>query len=76
MNNGLNNPKKVGLWLLQQTQILSQNNAISTGDRIAIASYIKEGMATRNFEKLQDKLIEVLDRTTLPEIVEEMIISI
>lgn len=75
MSNG-KNPKKLGLTLLQKTQVLSQNNAISTQERASIAFYIREGMATGNFENLKCTLFEILETTKLPEIVEEMIISI
>lgn len=75
MNNS-NNPKMLGLKLLRQTQILSQNGDISTQERAAFSSYIKEGMATGNFDKLKCKLFELLETTKLPHIVEEMIINI
>ena len=68
--------KKLGMELLQKTQILSQNNAITTKERIAIASSISEGMATGTFGGLKILLLEILATTDLPEIVEEMILSI
>ena len=72
MNNG-NNPKKVGIKLLQQVQILYQNHAISTEDKDIMASCIKEGMIEGTFYKLNRKLFEVLETTTLPQVVENMI---
>lgn len=75
MDNG-KNPKKVGMVLLKQTQILSQNGAITTEERTTIASCIKEGMVTGTFERLKDMLFEILETTKLPEIVEEMIMNI
>ena len=74
MNNRHN--KKLGMELLQKTQILSQNNAITTNERIAIASSISEGMATGTFNGLKNVLFEILQTTTLPEVVEEMILAI
>ena len=74
MNNRQN--KKLGMELLQKTQILSQNNAITTNERVAIASSISEGMTTGTFSRLKDILFEILPTTTLPEVVEEMILAI
>ena len=74
MNNG--SKKKVGLKLLQQTQVLSQNAGITTEERNAIVAHIRAGMATGNFEKLKNKLFDILEKTTLPEVVEEMILNI
>ena len=74
MNNG--SKKKVGLKLLQQTQVLSQNAGITTEDRKVIADHIKAGMTTGTFEMLKNKLFNVLENTSLPEIVEEMIMLI
>ena len=72
MNNG-NNPKKVGMEMLKKVQILYQNRAISTKDKDDMASYIKEGMSEGTFYKLNKKLFEVLETTSLPQIVEDMI---
>ena len=72
MNNS-KNKKKLGVELLQQTQILSQNNAITVAERNAIASAIKDGMASGTFEVLEKVLMGVLETTTLPEVVEEML---
>ncbi len=74
MNSG--NNKKIGMQLLRQTQVLSQNNAISTEERVVITSCIREGITTGNFDGLKDKLFEVWETTTLPEIVEEMLMEI
>ena len=75
MNNS-KNPKMLGLKFLRQTQILSQNGEISTQERVAISSCIKEGMTTGNFKKLKDRLLELLETTNFPEMVEEMIMEI
>ena len=75
MNNG-KNPRKVGLSLLQQTQILSQNAQISAEERNVIVSHIRVGMTTGNFGRLKHKLYEILETTTLPETVEAMILEI
>lgn len=72
MNNG-NNPKKVGIRLLQHVQILYQNHAISAEDKNAMATCIQEGMTEGTFYKLNAMLLDVLDTTTLPQVVEDMI---
>lgn len=72
MNNG-NNPKKVGIEMLKRTQILYQNNAISEQEKNVIVSYIQEGMTTGTFYKLNQRLFEVLEKTSLPQVVEDMI---
>lgn len=74
--NNRQNKKLLGMELLRKTQILSQSNAITTKERLAIASSISEGMATGTFSRLKDILFEILPTTELPEIVEEMILSI
>ena len=74
MNNG--NNKKLGMYFLQQTQVLSQNNAISMEERLLISSCIQEGMRTGNFERLTAALFEILETTTLPEVVEGMLLEI
>ena len=75
MNNG-SNKKKVGLKLLQLTQILSQSAGITTEERNVIVSHIRAGMTTGNFEKLKNKLFDILENTNLPDVVEEMITAI
>lgn len=75
MNNS-NNNKKIGMALLRQTQILSQNNAITPDERTVIASCIQEGMATGTYNRLKEVLFEVLATTALPEVVEEMLLEI
>lgn len=72
MNND-NNPKIVGMRLLQYVQVLYQNRAISTEDKNIMASYIQEGMSKGSFYNLNKKLFDILDTTTLPQIVEDMI---
>ena len=73
MNNGINNPKLVGVELLKKTQILFQNKAITTNDKDAITSCIREGMVKGTYYKLNNVLFDVLERTTLPNVVEDMI---
>lgn len=73
MNSNTQNPKIVGVELLKNLQILYQNNAISTMDKDNTASYIKEGMRDGTFYKLNNKLFDILETTSLPHVVEDMI---
>lgn len=72
MNNG-NNVKTVGMELLKNVQILYQNKAISTEEKNVMASYIKEGMNSGTFEKLNEQLFEILTNTSHPYVVEDML---
>lgn len=72
MNNG-NNPKIVGIELLKDVQVLYQSKAISTEEKNSMASFIREGMSEGTFYKLNQKLLEVLDTISLPQVVEDMI---
>lgn len=74
MNNG--NNKKTGLLLLQKTQVLSQNNAITAEERIQITNCIQEGMKVGTFKKLESLLWDVMTTTSLPNVVESMIVMI
>lgn len=72
MNNG-SGVKSVGIELLKNVQILHQNKAISTEEKNNMASYIKEGMKSGNFDKLSKELLEILDRTSQPYVIEDML---
>lgn len=74
MNNG--NSKTIGLHLLEKTQILSQNNAITTEERIQITKCIQEGMKSGTFESLESFLWSILSKTSLPNVVECMLIML
>ena len=71
--NSNNNTKSIGLDLLKKLQVLYQNRAITTSERIEVSNLIKEGMASGTFCKLNLKLFELQDTTTLPLVVDEMI---
>lgn len=76
MNNGIKNNKKIGVKLLSLTQVLYQNNAITTEQKDSIASFIQEGMKIGTFDKLKILLFDILETTPLPMVVEDMIMEI
>lgn len=73
--NSNNNPKRTGLDLLKKIQVLYQNDAISRDEKNQMSILAKEGMTTGTFHKLNQKLFDVYETTTLPHIVDEMIQS-